>query len=226
MLPAFPTTNTANAGDGNAKSNSYISKNQSVFSESPHLFNHFFIEFGVWLLFASFYLLWMLGCPVFFTNGVSAFFNHVFNVVQICSKKQMRRIHALWIVALVKHPKTFGNRPIMNFPRVSVGRISSLFRTETTMSSFVHCRRSPIPTTSKFPILYVGWRTSILIDLFPKSLKCWLTSLNHPVNHKQKTHRFMKVMSAQIEPQSQNGESNLFYPSAFCSHIKAACSFA
>ncbi len=99
----------------------------------------------------------------------ATFCYHISRVVCVCSKKQMIRVNAWRIIALVKHAKTIWNSSPMDHPRNSVRGCGNVAVFSNDSVFGFASRWNPKPAFSKFRSMCWNW--SELLNLFPKSRK-------------------------------------------------------
>lgn len=139
----------------------------------PPYFKHFFLcEFGVHVTRSI-------------NNRLSAFLNRISVVVVIVSKKQMIRIAAKSIIALMEHPKTGRNGTMRKKPSQAV-RFLIFFETyipntHDSVTTSVDSLHFPCPARAKFWNMRRNW--SVFINSIPKSF--WHRIILKPFNPSQ-----------------------------------------
>lgn len=146
------------------------------------------------------------------TTVKPSFFRCVSRIFFMSSRKQMTWPDTFPVVALMAHKFSTGwIRSTFYEIAYSVSRLAHLIYSaaigERAVSTFVN-RPNPLPTLSDFWNMF--WNRPILIYFCPKPSNIFFGKF-----HKTKNHRPAKVISAQMKPQSQDGEINLFVPSTF-----------
>lgn len=93
----------------------------------------------------------------FSDRGITAaLLDHIIYVVLLRSQKQMGRIYTARIIAMVQDKQTIWNRPIMQFPRKTMGRNRTTSNRKAPIASRI-CSCCPIPASQT------------LLDMRPKS---------------------------------------------------------
>lgn len=113
-----------------------------------------------------------------FSSSLSSFLDFILNVILMCPKKQMRRIHAWRIVTLMTDVQSFTDFTICHF--IAIAMRSQMFL------SILRCYcKSPISEFILMPYPQpAGSLSSALINLIPESLRwrrkgCAITSCTH-----------------------------------------------
>lgn len=70
----------------------------------------------------------------FVMNFIPTLFHHVLRVVFFCSKEQVVRVAALWVIATVKNKQTVRNRTILNLPCNSWGNFGFSIQPKPSVS--------------------------------------------------------------------------------------------
>ena len=85
------------------------------------------------------------GCAVFAPcSSVTAFGHFVRDIVKVRSKKQVARILASWIVAIMQHMKAQRNRSVLKYPCKAMGIALHIIPLETAIA-FAVSRSGPRP---------------------------------------------------------------------------------
>lgn len=148
-----PTFAALNVSDLAAMQAVLLSQRQSLLRACSNFGNLRFSDFGTSMLFST-------------QHTMSAFPHRIARVVPLRPQKQMSRICAGWIVALVQHVKTGWNWAVVNFPRKTSCQFCSLGDAHyaVPVGFFVG---SPLPAFSK--LWTVFWKGTVLRHFFPKS---------------------------------------------------------
>jgi len=87
------------------------------------------------------------GCSI--TSSTISFTKHILHILFMRSYKQMTRTYTEWIVAMMANFHPIRNRPIVNFPRKSMGRnLDSIPIADNTISFTISS--SPVPASRCF----------------------------------------------------------------------------
>jgi hypothetical protein len=141
-------------------------------------------------------------CPVIITHWLSAFFDFITFVFSGRSKKQMTRINANWVVALVAHMKPVWNLSEMNNPRCAVRSVLGYSIFEVSKLAVVcasNFQSNPLPTLTNF--LNMLRNLAVFINPFPEQGFVGFDCLH---NHEKPT-ALKKVLSARDVPQFLRG---------------------
>ena len=82
---------------------------------------------------------------------LSTFFNHIYRIINFCTRKQMGRINAERIITSMQYTKTFGDRSISQYPCHSMSLSLTFFISKRAITS--PYASSPIPTIIRFGLL-------------------------------------------------------------------------
>jgi hypothetical protein len=94
---------------------------------------------------------------------LTSLLNHVRQIHSTCSKKQMLRIHARWVVARVAHIHAWWDGAVMEFPRHARGQLHFAANTDASATILLESRSKPRPALVR--------PTSI--DLSPETIRQW-----------------------------------------------------
>jgi hypothetical protein len=157
MFPAFAIGNHANNRGGNAIFGGEFSAVAPLVS-SANLANVLRGKLGIVTFFAM-------------LRTLAAFCHHVVNIVLERTNKQVRRIHARWIVAGMANKHAAWNRTARKFiacaMRHSIGMVRTIHANVSVAIYVAVC--GPLPT--------VGW--TALVDLLPEAVREWLACVGY-----------------------------------------------
>jgi len=142
--------------------------------------------------------------PSYFENGFVRQVGHDFStmafligailgVFQLRSNKQVRRINARPIVALVKDEKPFWNFPMMQQIGKAIRCVWLSIKMEIAMT-ILSFASNPNPAFSKFGNVRRNW--AVFINFCPKT-RFWRNSRSEFISHKQKTPAKLEVKPEQ-----------------------------
>lgn len=163
MTPSLSINNVADGGDMNPKFFRKLSQQCPKLSLTQHGFDLNVRKFSVTVILAA------LVICIF---GLSAFRNHVVDVIGIRPKEQVIGVNAKWVIALVKDVHVFGSRTSVDNPRRPVsddGFTAWSPGTNVPVTAAVFCGPSPRPATTEHG--EVTWNWPSLIYLRPESFQ-------------------------------------------------------
>jgi hypothetical protein len=97
----------------------------------------------------------VIGFPLHASVTISALLEHVGNIVFVCAKKQVSRINAGWIVAMMEYMHPFWNRAMLQFVTKAMRSAHAIWRAKITIPA----RGSsglPLPTVIGAKHVYFG----------------------------------------------------------------------
>ena len=146
MSPCFSINDLGYRKSVNSEYYPQVTGSPATFCRRSYVVDIFLAEFGITTVHS-------------FSGNVSALFHAVFVVVGDCSQKQMIRIDARRVIAMMANAFPIGNRSNVYCPRCPVGKPYTIVYTESTVSEIAATSR-PWPTNRGAPF----------INLLPESL--------------------------------------------------------
>ena len=159
MFPRMVIDNIANAAARYAKAFRQDAIFFAFFEKLPNLTNIIISQF----------------CPIVFhalRNMSETLLERIQKIIQVCSKKQMRRVAALFVIAVVKYKQTFWDRPISIFvcKTMSVVNLTTVLHKSDFSISMPMTRSLPFP--ARFLISDFNSAPKWFHILYPFTMNC------------------------------------------------------
>lgn len=134
MCPSFVTDNTPYGSLGNFIESCHFGLRNALRPKPANFSDIGHTQFYRWMRLAT-----------VATVAISAFCQHISNIVRGCAKKQMVRIHAGWIIAFMKYPKVIWYWAVVQFPGMAMRSPRTAINIYLSISTDIG-RTLPFPT--------------------------------------------------------------------------------